>query len=166
VLWSAWSNGPEYAAALRRWTGQLPPRAYLARFGGPGHGDFSFVGDLMAAEYAVAAGARQRGVFIWGFEPLVYLLSGSRPPTRFVFAVPLVAPWTPARWRAELMRDLRARPPEVIFVVTNDRYPWATGRREDSAALLKEFPELDRFIQSGYRFQQVIEDFVVYRRKR
>jgi hypothetical protein len=163
VLWSIWSSGPDYLAAARRLSGATAPRVYLTRFGAPGRGDFSFVEDLMAAQYVRAARASRTGLFVWGFEPLVYLLSGSRPPTRFIFAVPLVAPWAPAKWREELMRDLRAHPPEIILVVTNYVYPWASGRAADSAALLKEFPELHAFIQSRYQFQQVIEDFIVYR---
>jgi hypothetical protein len=165
VLWGAWSNGREYVSAARRWSGSLSAAHYQARFGPPNGGDFSFVGDRMAAEYVRAIRTPERGLFVWGFEPLVYLLSGSRPPTRFIFAAPLVAPWAPAAWRAELMRDLRAEPPRTILVVTHDVYPWATGRNADSEALLKEFPELDAFIRSGYQFEQVIEDFVVYRRR-
>src|SRR5262249_26648756 len=66
VLWSAWVNGPEYAAAARRWTGRLSRQAYAMRFGLPGRGDFSYLGDRMAAEYAQVAGAPERGLFIWG----------------------------------------------------------------------------------------------------
>jgi 4-amino-4-deoxy-L-arabinose transferase-like glycosyltransferase len=165
ALWSLVANGPEYVAAAGRALQRVPERVYLARFGRPEGGDFSFLGDVMAAQYVRAARAPERGVFIWGFEPLVYLLSGTSPPTRFIFAVPLVAPWAPAAWREELMRDLRAHPPQIILVVSHDVYPWATGLRADSAALLKQFPALNSFVQQHYQFQQVIEDFIVYRKR-
>jgi Dolichyl-phosphate-mannose-protein mannosyltransferase len=166
VFWSLAVNGAEYVAAVGHKAGKAPDRVYLTRFGRPNNGgDFSFLGDLTAAQYLLAARVPDRGVFIWGFEPLVYLLSNTRPPTRFIFAVPLVAPWAPSVWRDELMRDLRAHPPEMILVVSHDLYPWATGRRADSEALLKQFPALNNFVLQHYQFQQVIEDFIVYRKR-
>jgi hypothetical protein len=143
----------------------LPRATYLERFGRPGEGDYSYLGTTWAAAYARTTMRPEEGLFVWGFEPGVYLLSGRWPPTRFHFAVPLVSPWTPAAWRRELLRDLTARPPSLVMVLRNDAIPWASGRADDSTAQLARFRELAAFIAQNYRYERRIEDFAVFRRK-
>jgi hypothetical protein len=157
------ADWPSYRDGCRITLGSLPRREYNARFGRPNGGDYSYLADLDAARYVRAATRPGEGVFIWGFEPLVYVLAERRPPTRFHFAVPLVSPGTPDSWRRELLRDLTARPPRLFLVLRNDAIPWASGRADDSEAQLRQFTELHRFLQRHYRFERRIEDFAVYR---
>jgi hypothetical protein len=168
ILFLAWLIGVEgatYRDGARVVTRALPYGEYLSRFGPPGEGDYSFLASTWAAGYARATTRRGEGLFVWGFEPGVYLLSERRPPTRFHFAVPLVSPWAPAAWRLELMRDLAARPPALIMVLRNDAIPWASGRADDSTEQLARFPELAGFLARHYRFERRIEDFALFRRK-
>src|SRR5262249_12113907 len=146
--------------------GALPIRTYRARFGRPYQGDYSYLADVWAAEYVRATTRAEDGIFIWGFEPLVYVLSERRPPSRFHFSVPLVSPWAPAAWRRELLRDLQARPPALFFVLRHDEIPWASGRWDDSRQQLARFPELSDFLKRHYRFERSLEDFSVFRRTR
>jgi hypothetical protein len=92
-------------------------------------------------------------------------LAGRRAPTRFVFAVPLVAPWSPPRWREEFLRELRADPPVLFGVMRHDAIPHASGRRDDSAAQLDQFPALRSFLRQNYRYETTIEDLTLYRRQ-
>jgi hypothetical protein len=157
---------PSYRDGWRVVTGVLPRRGYDARFGRPFQGDYSYLADVWAAEYVRATTRPGDGVFIWGFEPLVYVLSGRRPPTRFHFAVPLVSPWAPQAWRRELLRDLAAQPPALFLVLQDDAIPWASGRGDDSRRQLARFPELNAFLRRRYCFERQLEHFSIFRRVR
>jgi hypothetical protein len=161
--WSLVGQWPSYRDGWRVVSGVLPRRVYDARFGRPFQGDYSYLADVWAAEYVQATTRPGDGVFIWGFEPLVYVLSGRRPPTRFHFAVPLVSPWAPQAWRRELLRDLAAQPPALFLVLQDDAIPWASGRTDDSRRQLAQFPELDAFLHRHYRFERQIEHFRLFR---
>jgi hypothetical protein len=168
VLIATWSmarpaNG--YADTMRLLAGRERLQAYWIRFGRPYHGDFSFIADTWAAGYISRHTRAADPVYIWGFEPLTLFLARRQAPTRFVFAVPLVSPWTPARWRDELMRDLRARPPVLFGVMRHDAIPHASGRGDDSAAQLAGFPALRAFLGENYRYETMIEDLTLYRRR-
>lgn len=165
LVWTLFVEAPAYLDGARVVMGALPPEAYLERFGRPGGGDHSFLANTWAAAYARETTRPEDGLFIWGFEPVVYLLSGRTSPTRFHFSVPLVSPWAPASWREELLRDLATRPPALVMVLRNDAIPWASGSVEDSTAQLRRFPELESFLRRRYQFERRIEDFAVFRRK-
>jgi hypothetical protein len=164
ALWSGIRDWPAYRDGWRVVTGGMARQAYEVRFGPPQAGDYSYVADRWVADYLRATTRPEDGIFVWGFEPLVYVLAGRQPPTRFHFAVPLVSPGTPDAWRHELLRDLEARPPVLFLVLRNDAIPWASGRSDDSQTQLRRFPELDRFLRRNYRFEIRIEDFAVFRR--
>jgi Dolichyl-phosphate-mannose-protein mannosyltransferase len=164
VAWSLAGQWPSYRDGWRVVTGELPRGVYDARFGPPFQGDYSYLADVWAAGYVRATTRPDDEVFIWGFEPLVYVLSERRTPTRFHFAVPLVSPWAPQAWRRELLRDLAARPPSLFLVLQNDPIPWASGRNDDSRQQLAQFPELDSFLRRHYRFERQLEDFSIFRR--
>jgi hypothetical protein len=165
AVWSVEREATGYVAALRFVAGRVTREAYWERFGRPYRGDFSFAADRWAAHYIREHSRPGEPVFIWGFEPLTLFLADRRAPTRFIFAVPLVAGWTPDRWRVELMRDLRARPPVLFGVMRRDAVPHASGRADDSAAQLKEFAALREFLRQHYQYETTIEDLTLYRLK-
>ncbi len=157
-------HGRAYWDAARHASGRLSRADWLQRFGPPGRGDFSYLADEWAAAYLRAHTRPGDRVLIWGFEPLVYLLAGRSAPDRFFFNVPLTVRFAPEAWRREFLDDLRRRPPERVLVLRNDRFPWASGRADDSAAQLAEWAELSRWLASRYRREGTIEDFTIYRR--
>ncbi|HEU4754806.1 MAG TPA: hypothetical protein VFU47_16985, partial [Armatimonadota bacterium] len=164
LLWSAAAHWGVYRDGARLAAGALPRERWLARFQPPGH-DFSFLADDQVARYVRAHTAAGDPILVWGFEPPVYLLSGRRAPTRFFFDVPVAVRFTPERWRAEFLTALRERPPVLFLVVRNDRYPWATGRTDDSEAQLRQWPELREWLGAHYWEEMRIEDFTIYRRR-
>ncbi len=105
------------------------------------------------------------GVFLWGAHCLIYYLSGSRPPTRFVSNLGLVATWSPPSWREELVRDLEKSPPRFIVVARGDQLPSITYTQLDSEQYLKVFPRLDGFLRNHYSPLADFDSFVVYRRE-
>jgi hypothetical protein len=67
-----------------------------------------------------------------------------------------------ARWRAEFLRDLEARPPRYVVVTRNDHWWWAPGERS-SEQLLDDFPEWKAWIRARTRLEREIGRFLVYR---
>jgi 4-amino-4-deoxy-L-arabinose transferase-like glycosyltransferase len=101
-------------------------------------------------------------VYVWGFEPVIYDLSDRRSPTRFIYNVPQRAPWARPQARAELMRDLRRRPPDAIVVASGDPLPMVLGDGSDSAAALEGFSELSAFLGERYGKLMRIDEFDLY----
>lgn len=124
--------------------------------------DFSLAADLAMADYLRRRTGPDETVFIWGYETLVYFLADRPPASRFITHQPLASRWQMAGWREELLSDLSGRPPARILVLRNDAMPALTASTLDSAGLLHEFPELERFISRHYRLETEIEDFLVY----
>jgi len=106
------------------------------------------------------------GVFIWGTAPLIYYMTGLRPPTRFVSNIPLISAWGPPEWRDELVRDLKKRPPEFLVVAEDDKIPDIALNSLDSDQYLAQYPELSGFIFTNYSFTADYPHYLLYRRRR
>jgi hypothetical protein len=165
ALWALTVNWGNYRDAAALTVGQMQREQWLARFGRPDRGDHSFLADLWVAHAVSATTAPSDKVLVWGFEPSIYLFAERRAPTRFFFNVPVTVDFTPRRWRAELLADLKRDPPAVFIVARNDAIPWATGLTADSTEQLKRWTELREWLRSGYDYEQQIEDFTLYRRR-
>lgn len=101
-------------------------------------------------------------VFVWGFEPAIYVLANRPPSSRFNYDVPQRVEWEREASRTTLMADLRKAPPAVLVVEHHDVFPMVTGNNLDSADSLRGFPEMSAFIQDGYQIAESIEDFDIY----
>ncbi|QAX32139.1 hypothetical protein ETW24_22395 (plasmid) [Leisingera sp. NJS204] len=105
-------------------------------------------------------------IYVWGFEPIIYLQSGRRPASRFIYNVAQRAEWSAGQTRAELMRSLEANDPFAIFVQSQDIMPAVTGSGLDSRQTLdREFPELRALLGSGYTHAADTGRFRIYQRK-
>ncbi|MBN2498850.1 MAG: glycosyltransferase family 39 protein [Deltaproteobacteria bacterium] len=102
-------------------------------------------------------------IFVWGFEPGVYFLSGRRPASRFLYDYPLLPQFgaLQERFVARLLADLRARPPRLFAVIRRDPNDLEA---EDSFAQLKRIPPLADLLAREYSFAWEQGDFTVYRR--
>ncbi|MGD0921142.1 MAG: glycosyltransferase family 39 protein [Terriglobia bacterium] len=105
------------------------------------------------------------GVFVWGSEPLIYFLTGTRQPTRFVLNLPLVSPWSPPAWRDEVVSDLKKSPPRFLVVARDDAIPYIAYHPWDSEEFLKVYPELATFISDWYEPVEHVRNFEIYGRR-
>ena len=156
-------HGSMYVGAARVASGQLSWRGWVVRFGRPYLAESSYLANLWVADYVRAHTRPGETIQVWGFEPIVYLLTGRYSNSRFFFSQPVTVRFSPEAWRGEFMRDLERRPPELFVVVRNDHLPWAIGRSEDSMAQLAEFDALSRFVAERYREEAQVEDFTIFR---
>ncbi len=134
-------------------------------FGRFGVGDYSLSATLTAAEETARLCPSDGSVFVWGFEPLVYLRAERRPASRFIYIAPLLAPWCPPEWRRELVRGLFASPPDVLVVLSEDALPWVSGTNFDSMQALTKVRDLVNLIDRRYRPAGRIEHFTFFRRE-
>ena len=145
---------------------------YLALKRDPGryYASYSFVVDgaalynaeneRAAARYIAAHTKPDDGVFIWGNDATVRYLANRPNPSRFTAEMPLSLPGGYLeRYRAEAMRELRARPPTYFVVGINW---WRPDTREQTLA---KFPELSAFLKQGYSLEKSFGILDLYRRK-
>jgi hypothetical protein len=103
-------------------------------------------------------------VFVWGSEPLIYFLTGTSQPTRFVLNLPLVSPWSPPAWRDEVVAELEKSPPRFFVVARDDAIPFIAYTHLDSEEYLRAYPELAIFVSDYYELAENLQYFVIYRR--
>ncbi len=108
----------------------------------------------IAANRALAAWFREvarpeETVFLFGFEPSVYLASGRAPASRYLYDVPLRATWS-AQHRARFLADVRASRPAAVALERWDRMKMVTGNDQDSLEAARAFPELMALLEAGY----------------
>ncbi len=163
AAFSARPTWPERRAALEGLASRASRSEIAgdAAFGAFGGGDYSPGATYAAAERLAALTRPDDRVFVWGFEPLLYLVADRAPASRFIYNAPLLSPWCPHPWIDRTLADLRRDPPAAIVVVRNDAIPWVTGVPFDSETALGYFPDLARLIRAEYRPAAEVEDFVI-----
>jgi len=115
---------------------------------------------------SVAARTREGDrIFVWGFEPLLYELSGRRPASRYIYNAAQRAPWSLREARPELMEELRRDPPAAILVERGDVHPGTAGTEADSTQTLERFEALRAFLAEGYVASGAVDRFTIHLRK-
>lgn len=104
-------------------------------------------------------------VFVWGYDPIVNFLAERRTVSRFLYNYPFAVAWTDHRYDAELLGALRAAPPAVFVVGSQDATPHVTRNKADSAALFAAFPALRAFVAGRYGEPRAVERYTVYVRR-
>lgn len=149
------------ARTLPYLTGQQDIMAYYHQFQG---------GELVADEsLAVVNYLRERvtpgdSLFIWGFRPEVYYLSGLNPAVRFIGHYATVSSWYPPEWKQEQVDTLWAALPPYVLVLQADYLPWALGTDADSNTLLQGYTELNNWLEFNYERETQIGNFFLWRR--
>ncbi len=154
---------PMWTRAWPYLTGAQDQQAYYSRF--QAGEDFNAGESLAMASLLRERVVPGDSLYIWGFRPEVYYLSGLNPATRFIFQFPLVGAWYPAEWREENAEVLWAALPPYTLVLQADYMPWVTGRDEDSNTLLQEYNALNDWLIFNYAPEAQIGNFFVWRRK-
>lgn len=127
--------------------------------------DYDLAADRRVANWVLANTKASDSILVWGFEPVVYWLTGRRPATRFIYDVPQRSEWQTETSQRLFMEDVLRSGPSVIIVQRNDVFPGVTGYNTDSAAALGRFEALDRYVDDHFGFAGTVEDFDLYRRR-
>lgn len=103
-------------------------------------------------------------IYVWGFEPAVYWLSGMQPSSRFIHNLPHVGSGLRHHLRDALLDDLRSSPPEMVVVRQQDH----SARMVASPVVrggLDHFPELQQFLELHFERQEPVAGFYFWKRK-
>ncbi|MGI8554652.1 MAG: ArnT family glycosyltransferase [Dehalococcoidia bacterium] len=136
---------------------------FYNQFGPYGGGPYSYLADEEAGRYLQLHTQPGDQIYIFGYEALVYLLSGRESPSRFFYTFPVISAWSPPAWQSELMQDLAQKRPRYILIEANEGAPWITGLHEDTAQYAAHFAPLQGLLAERYTREKQIEDFTVYR---
>jgi len=149
---------------------ELPSRADLQKA-------LAFSGDIViepgSLEQTILEKSRpDQAVLIWGYDPSVYVITGRRSPTRYLFLRHLFTP-TPSASHGfdEFLNELEADPPVLIAAdktsfhaipyIGVDEQELCTGCPEDVRQGLLGFKQ---YVQENYRPYKDIGEWAVYLR--
>ncbi|MGH2602653.1 MAG: ArnT family glycosyltransferase, partial [Dehalococcoidia bacterium] len=157
--------------AVREWSGffyWLQPEnreAYYNRFGLYGRGSFSFRASDDVAIYLRERTQPGDTIFVWGYDPLLYVATDRDSPSRFTSFLPLMSEWTPPEWVDEFVDDLEQRRPAYIILQANENAPWITGHWIDPVDFVPLLPRFKVLLDRDYELDGTIEDYTLYRRR-
>jgi hypothetical protein len=151
-----------WGPALPFLTGREDQTTYFDRFQA---GEFNAGESQRVVDYLRARNVPGDSLYIWGFRPEIYYLTGLNPATRFFFQFPLVGNWYPQAWREENVDVLWAALPPYVAVLQADYMPWVTGSEEDSNTLLQGYADLNDWLIYNYERDTQIGNFFLWRRK-
>jgi 4-amino-4-deoxy-L-arabinose transferase-like glycosyltransferase len=156
--------------AVREWSGfiyWLQPEnreTYYNRFGLYGRGSFSFRASDDVAIYLREATRPGDTIFIWGYDPLLYVAADRESPSRFTSFLPLMSEWTPPEWVDAFVDDLEQQKPTYIILQRNENAPWITGHWIDPVDFVPLLPRFKALLDRDYELDRTIEDYTLYRR--
>jgi hypothetical protein len=133
-------------------------------FGSWGGGPFSYRASREAAYYVARRTQPGEYVYVWGYDPLIYLLADRPSSSRFIYSFPLMSDWAPREWQGEFLAELEARPPVYFIVQRYEGARWITGHVIDTGEYIGWFPPLQFWLDQHYQVETEIEDYVIYRR--
>jgi hypothetical protein len=131
------------------------PDAYYASFQ---FEKYNSEDQIAAARYIRAHTNPRDGVFVWGNDATARYLTNRPNPTRFTFEMPLSLQGAyRARYRIEVMQQLRVHPPTYFMVGMNW---WNTDTKQQS---LEKFPDLNTFLNQNYHLETSFGNLDLYR---
>ncbi len=104
-------------------------------------------------------------IFVWGFEPAIYLVADRPPGARFMFTFPFMSDWSPPEWRTSFVEELDRRRPIYFIVEYGLTATWITGESVEMSAAIESFPALKQWLAANYDFEADIAGVTLYRRR-
>lgn len=157
---------------VREWEGfaryVLEPESrsrYFDRFGLYGRSTFSYRASDEVSAYLRSRTQPGDTIFVWGYDPLLYITTERDSPSRFTSYIGLMALWTPRAWIDEWLDDLERERPVYIITQAGENAPWITGHWIDPNDYIPLLPRFEQLLQRDYELERGIEDYVLYRRK-
>lgn len=153
----------QWRGVAQYYSGPVSRSAFNNQFGPYAQGTFSYLADDEVGRYLRAHTEPDDTVYVYGYEPLVYLISGRESASRFIYVFPIISTWSPPAWKDEFYRELDENRPRYILIQANEGAPWITGLHEDTAHYAAHDARLQALLAARYEPETTIEDFSLYR---
>jgi hypothetical protein len=150
---------------VRFYTRPAERERFFDYFGPWGGGTFSYRASREVAWYVQGRTRPGEPVYVWGYDPLVYLLADRPSASRFIYSFPLMSNWAPSSWQPGFLAELEARPPVYFIVQRGEGARWITGHIIDSGDFIPWFPDLAAWLDANYQQEAEIEDYTIYRKR-
>ena len=138
--------------------------SYYEGFGQKEGADYWYPAIREVSRYVKEKTSDQDLVLVWGYQPLIYYLSGRKPPDRFGGLFPLVSPyaddWIKESYRHEFVQAVKNRLPRYIVFFESDTNI-LNGKM--FKGYLEKFPDLLNLINSRYSTDRLIGNVSVSR---
>ena len=120
--------------------------------------------------YGLAAALESRSdardsVFVWGLAPGIHYLAQREPPARFASSYPLIAGESTGyrdRYRSEFLETMRAAPPRIIVIGTQDGNSLYEGNTWEHYL---EFDAFRDFVSAHYKPVGRFSHFHIFERR-
>ncbi len=124
---------------------------------------FMIAKTFRAVEFVKQNTSENEGIYVWGFDPLIYYLSGRHCISRFVYNFPLYWKKNNEKFQTEFMAELNKEKPGLILVSQHDPLYFISGFKGDSKDMLERVPVFKTFIEQNYDYAARIDDFFFYK---
>jgi hypothetical protein len=99
-----------------------------------------------AVDYIKNNTTESDGIYVWGFDPLIYYLSGRHCVSRFIYNFPLYWKENNEEFQKEFLADLNKDKPRIILLSQRDPLYFISGYKEDSKSMLERFSGFKSFL--------------------
>jgi hypothetical protein len=124
---------------------------------------FMIAKTFRAIEFVKQNTSEYNGIYVWGFDPLIYYLSGRHCISRFIYNFPLYWKENNEKFQTEFMEDLNKDKPKLILVSRHDPLYFISGFKGDSKDMLDRVPDFKTFIEQNYDYAVMIDDFIFFK---
>lgn len=124
---------------------------------------FMIAKTFRAIEFVKQNSSENSGIYIWGFDPLIYYLSGRHCVSRFIYNFPLYWKENNEKFQTEFMEDLNKERPELILVSQHDPLYFISGFKGDSREMLDRLPGFKTYIEQNYEYAARVDDFIFFK---
>ncbi|MEP7234200.1 MAG: glycosyltransferase family 39 protein [Ignavibacteriota bacterium] len=104
-------------------------------------------------------------VFIWGNSIGIYFFLNKYPTTICLTNTPLLSAWTPIDWKNTMLGQLEAAPPKYFIAESGDEREYITASKSDSWQHLKNWSELQIFLEQNYALINELGHFKIFERR-
>gem|GEM_PF-1288330 len=140
-------------------------RSYYDRFGLYGRGTFSYRASDEVSTFIRRNSSEGDTIFVWGYDPLVYIMAERESASRFVSFLPLMTTWTPQAWLDQFVTDLERERPAFILLQRGENARWITGHYIDAVPYAFLIPRFRALLERDYVELERIEDYFIYQRR-
>ena len=149
---AAWRSYLAYYRHPKEWQGSSPTISGLRD-------------EQLVSRYIQERSRQHDSMYVWGFDPALYILAGRPLGSRFVLSYPLMSRWSPPRWQAEFVEELRERRPAYIVLHPDQPESWITGEDLDAIEYINRFPAFQQLLASDYERETVLAGRILYHRR-